>query len=194
MQRVSTAGARRRSFEQLAFPQMNGLYNLALSMTRNRADAEDLTQETFLRAYTHFDRFRQGTNFRAWLFRILRNLTINQVKRRRVRGVRVELDPVFPQLSADRTDPFAPRAAGFAREDLEDALGRLSAEHRTAVLLCYVGGFSYAEIAEAMGTPVGTVMSRIYRARRRLRRDLDRAGLPRGDAAPLHATVCPAAS
>jgi RNA polymerase sigma-70 factor (ECF subfamily) len=127
-----------------------------------------------MRAYAHFDRFRQGTNFRAWIFRILRNLTINRMKRRQVRGIRVDLEAAEPEL-----EHHVPE---LARRDLRRALDRLSPEHRDAVVLCFVQGFSYAEIAEVMGTPVGTVMSRLHRARRKLRRELSRG--PRESVGP----------
>ena len=166
MKQISTRDARQRAFEQLAFPQMNGMFRLAMHLTHDRADAEDLTQEAFLRAYAHFDRFRRGTNFRAWIFRILRNLTINQSKRRQVRGIQVDIEVAEAELEQREPD--------FSRHDLCTALRRLSNDQRTAVWLCFVEGFTYAEIAEVMGTPAGTVMSRLHRARRRLRAELTR--------------------
>jgi RNA polymerase sigma-70 factor (ECF subfamily) len=171
MRDLSRTEDRLGAFERLAFPEMGGLFNFALHLTRNRADAEDLTQETFLRAFASFDRFRMGTNFRAWIFRILRNATLNHAKKLRVRGTEVDFESVEPVLAAARHHPSRWRWP-VTREELRRGVSRLPEAYRTALLLFFVEGFAYAEIAVIMGTPVGTVMSRIYRARRRLRREL----------------------
>ena len=160
-----------KTFERLAFEHREGLYSFALHQTHNRSDAEDLVQETYLRAFTRFRQFKQGTNFKAWIFTILRNTAINEF-RRGLRTVAVDLESVEWQLVAPRS---ADAAGGFTRWDIRAALARLPREYRAPVLLFDVEGHSYAEISRIMSCPIGTVMSRIYRARRRLRADLLRA-------------------
>jgi RNA polymerase sigma-70 factor (ECF subfamily) len=184
------------TFEGLAFEQMNALFNFAAHMTRNRADAEDLVQETYLRAYTRFHQFKTGTNFKAWIFRILRNVAINQYKRMKSCGVTVDFDAVEPILDADSADSGSPHAIDFTAADIQAALARLPEDYRTAFLLFCVEGFTYAEIARIMQTPIGTVMSRIFRARKRLRADLEDSGATHGavalqaDPVVVDAPVC----
>ena len=159
----------RRRFQEDALPLLDSLYGAALRMTRNPADAEDLVQETMLRAYRAFDRFEAGTNLKAWLFTILHNTFRN---RRRDIG----RDPV--EIDSDRVDLAAPADPGDSPEesllrgvmgqDLQAALDALPEAFREAVWLRDVEEFPYAEIAEMLGIPLGTVMSRIARGRRLL--------------------------
>ncbi len=163
---------RLQRFERLAFEQMEPLYGVALHFTRNPADAEDLMQETCLRALAHFDQFTAGTDFRAWIFTILRNTRINQCKRDRVRGPMVALEKVVHVLPSRGAGGTLGTHLSFTAREIKSALARLSEEHRHVVLLAYVEGLTYREIAAVKGCALGTVMSRVYRARARLRAQL----------------------
>ena len=170
--------ARRQAFEHYVLPEVDVLYRVGLSITRNPADAEDLVQDTLLRAYRAVDRF-DGRHPRAWLLTILRNAQLNRVRRRR------------PELLADpdRTMPtVADTAPGGASADIpvleatfETAVGAafadLSDRFRVVVEMVDLNGLSYQETADALDVPVGTVMSRLHRARRRMRKQLEAAGV-----------------
>ncbi|MGA0208690.1 MAG: sigma-70 family RNA polymerase sigma factor [Candidatus Nanopelagicales bacterium] len=163
-------------FETDALPYLDQLYGTALRMTRNVSDAEDLVQETFAKAFAAFGSYRQGTNLRAWLFRILRNTYINSYRK----AQRAPMSHPTDELTDSQLLDIETRVAGGARsaeiealerlgdEDVRQALAALPEDFRTAVLLADVEGFSYKEIAEIMDTPVGTVMSRVHRGRKGL--------------------------
>jgi RNA polymerase sigma-70 factor, ECF subfamily len=176
-----TAESRAR-FERDVVPQLSQLYPAALRMTRNPTDAEDLVQETSAKAYAAFHQFRPGTNLRAWLNRILTTTFINVYrKRRREPQQALGGDLQEWQMSADRLAPPAASAEAEALDrttdsDLLRALRDLPNEFRTAVYLADIEGYPYREIAEIMGTPVGTVMSRLHRGRRKLREQLLEGG------------------
>lgn len=182
----SASPLRTERFEAEALVHLGPLYRTALHLTRNEADAQDLVQETVLRAYRFFDTFEPGTNCRAWLFRILMNTFVNEY-RKRVRGPQqVDLDETMSTLES-RADPAivslppTPEEvvfAGMLDGDLMEGLRALPLEFRAAVLLCDVEEFSYKEIAEMTQVPVGTVMSRIHRGRRALREFLLRRAKP----------------
>jgi len=171
----------RQEFEQTALIHLDSLFNLALRLCGNRADAEDLTQETCLRAFRHFDRFTPGTNCRAWLFAILHNTFINRVKRqgRYVLGLEeADLDRLGGESSAAMVTIANPAEECFkdvVDADLVRALERLPPRFREVVLLADVKECSYKEIAQICGVPVGTVMSRLYRGRQLLRKALGAA-------------------
>ncbi len=165
----------RARFERDVVPQLGQLYPAALRMTRNPTDAEDLVQETSVKAYAAFHQFRPGTNLRAWLNRILTTTFIN-VYRKRKREPQQALggDLQEWQMSADRLAPPVPSAETQALDhttdsDLLRALRGLPKEFRTTVYLADIEGYPYREIAEIMGIPVGTVMSRLHRGRRKIR-------------------------
>jgi RNA polymerase sigma-70 factor (ECF subfamily) len=169
---------RNTQFEQDVVPVLGQLYPAALRMTRNPTDAEDLVQETSAKAYAAFHQFRPGTNLRAWLHRILANTFINSYRKRR-REPRQASSGDFQdwQVPADPLAPQARSAEAEALDRLADseilrALRDLPEEFRVAVYLADIEGYAYKEIAEIMGTPIGTVMSRLHRGRGRLRAKL----------------------
>jgi len=175
---TETPGQRAMRFERDALPYLGHLYARALRMTRNPADAEDLVQETFTRAYISFEQFEPGTNLKAWLYRILTNTFIASCRKRRrelaatgkIEGWQLAraaapassgLNPADAEVLAHMPDPCLKRALKQLPENL-----------RVTVYLADVEGYAYREIAGIMGTPVGTVMSRLHRARRQLRSHL----------------------
>src|SRR5258708_5739696 len=171
----------RAAFEQDVVPFMGQLYPAALRMTRNASDAEDLVQETIAKAYAAFHQFRPGTNLRAWLHRILANTFINSYRKRK-REPAAALSADFQedwQVGADPLSPPARSAEAEALDRLGDsdilrALPDLPEEFRVAIYLADIEGYPYKEIAEMMGTPIGTVMSPLHPGPRRLRAQLAR--------------------
>jgi RNA polymerase sigma-70 factor (ECF subfamily) len=168
-----------RRFEQEAMPLLPGMYSAAFRLTRNAADAEDLLQETFLRAYRGFHQFQEGTNLRAWLYRILTNTFINTYRKRQrePQTVSEEETPdwyLYSRMAEDGLEPSAETQVleALPDEDVQEALSSLPDQFRIAVLLADVEGFSYKEIAEITGVPIGTVMSRLHRGRKALEKRL----------------------
>jgi RNA polymerase sigma-70 factor (ECF subfamily) len=171
----------RRRFHEEALPLLDSLYGAALRMTRNPADAEDLVQETMLRAYRAFDSFEPGTNLKAWLFRILTNAYINTYRRKQREPQKVSQDQVeefdLYQELKDHEPQFAETPENIVLDSLVDsdileAIEDLPEQFRLAVVLSDIEGFSYAEMAEIMDVPMGTVMSRLHRGRRALQKRL----------------------
>ncbi len=169
---------------------MGSLYSAALRMTRNPSEAEDLVQETYLKAYRAYDSFKAGTNLKAWLYRILTNTFINAYRARRRHPEETELEEVEDFYLFHRLGGLEAAAAGRSAEDevlesitddeVKAAIESLPESFRMAVLLADVEGFSYKEIAEIMDVPIGTVMSRLHRGRRALQKALHDYGLARG--------------
>ncbi len=159
-------------FEAEAMPHVERLFRHAMWLERDRVDAEDLVQETLVQALQSFHRFTPGTNCRAWLVTILHHVRAN----RRRKAARAALDLALDDPIAD-TVPFVPPVPDrLTDEDVLRALRELPAPHQDAILLCDIEDLTYREAAEALGVPVGTVMSRLHRARARLRVELARAG------------------
>lgn len=173
-------------FERDVMPFLDSLYGAALRMTRNPADAEDLVQETTLKAFSAFDSFTEGTNLRAWLFRILTNSYINQYRKKQRQPFQTSADELTDGELNEVGEHLGMRSAEaealdhLADAEIVDALAALPDDFRMAVYLADVEGFAYKEIAEIMETPVGTVMSRLSRGRKLLRELLREYAAERG--------------
>jgi RNA polymerase sigma-70 factor (ECF subfamily) len=161
-------------------PYRDQLYKTALRMTRSVEESEDLLQETFLKAFNHYDRFEEGTNLKAWLFRIMKNTYINSYRKRKLQPHHVDLDELQEGFElqlvdqgrlADRS-PESELLNGHLDAEVRDALLGLPHDYKMAVLLVDIHGLSYQETADLLAVPVGTVMSRLYRGRKKLERSL----------------------
>jgi RNA polymerase sigma-70 factor (ECF subfamily) len=179
--------ARRGRFEHEALPHLDALFGTALRLTRNRRDAEDLVQDTFLRAWRYFDRYQPGTNCRAWLYKILTNTAINrfQVAARRPRQVDFEeVEPVLEKPESTALQEPTGGDLGVLAELLDDelkaALEAVPEDFRIVLILSVVEGFAYKEIASILDIPIGTVMSRLFRGRKLLQASLRDYGRRRG--------------
>jgi RNA polymerase sigma-70 factor, ECF subfamily len=166
-------------FEAEALPLLQGLYSAANRLTRNAADAEDLVQETYLRAYRGFHQFQEGTNIKAWLYRILMNTFINSYRKKQRQPQTISDEEVadwylYSKMSESGLEPSAETEVieSLPDEDVQEALSSIPEQFRIAVLLADVEGFSYKEIAEITGVPIGTVMSRLHRGRKALEKRL----------------------
>lgn len=187
----------RALFEEQAIPFMDQLYAAAMRMTRNPADAGDLVQETYAKAYAAFGQFEQGTNLKAWLYRILTNTFINSYRKNQRQPYQGAIDDLedwqlgsAESLTQGRTTRSAEAEAidHLPDSDVKEALQSIPEDFRLAVYLADVEGFAYQEIADIMKTPVGTVMSRLHRGRRLLRDLLAEYARERGIIVPEPAT------
>ncbi|MGZ4147723.1 MAG: sigma-70 family RNA polymerase sigma factor [Actinomycetota bacterium] len=171
--------ALKERFERDVLPLLPNLYSAALRLTRNPADAEDLVQEAYLRAYRGFSGFQEGTNLRAWMYRILTNTFINNYRKKQRQPQTVSDEDIEDWYLYDRLGESAAAASAetsvlerIPDEDVQKALEALPEQFRMAVWLADVEGFSYKEIAEILDVPIGTVMSRLHRGRKSLQKAL----------------------
>ena len=170
---------KRRAFETEALPHLEVLYRTALRMTRNRSDAEDLVQEALAKAYRYWDKFQSGTNCRAWLFKIMTNIFINDYRSKSRSPVSVDVDDMddnflYGQL-ARRGQESNPERDFFAKildNDVRNAIEELPEDFRMVVVLSFLEDFSYQEIADILDLQLGTVKSRLHRGRKLLQRQL----------------------
>jgi RNA polymerase sigma-70 factor (ECF subfamily) len=177
-----------QQFEDEAMPHLDELYATALRYTKNEKDAEDLVQETFVKAYTNWHRFEQGTNCRAWLFTILTNTFINKYRRKKKEREILNADDLRPIeqffFNREKTDYYdSPERETMHKifsTDVREALASLSEEFRAVVMLADLNDFSYKEIAYILDCPVGTVMSRLFRGRKMMRQALVDTAYERG--------------
>lgn len=169
---------KQRDFNREIIPHLDTLYNFALRLTTDPNDAEDLVQDTIVKAYRFFSSYEKGTNAKAWLFRILKNSFINNYRKIAKKPQEVDYDEVssfYESIRAERTDTSDLERIMFRElidDDLSRALNKLPEDFRTVVLLCDVEGFTYEEIANMLDVPIGTIRSRLHRGRNLLKTQL----------------------
>ncbi|MBK8552386.1 MAG: sigma-70 family RNA polymerase sigma factor [Ignavibacteria bacterium] len=169
---------RKLDFDAEAMPHMNLLHNYAYKITGNQLDADDLLQETFLRAFRFFDKFEKGTNCKAWLFRIMKNLFINKYRKNQKEPGKVdygEIENFFDNIRSEKIDSTDLQEKVFSNlldDEMTNALNSLQDDFKTVVILCDLEGLSYEEIADFVQCPIGTVRSRLHRGRKMLQQKL----------------------
>ncbi len=169
---------RKKDFDEEAMPHMNLLHNYAYKITGNQLDADDLLQETYLRAFRFFDKFERGTNCKAWLFRIMKNLFINKYRKKQKEPGKVDYDEIenfFDNIRSEKiesTDLQEKMFSNLLDDDVTNALNSLQDDFKTVVILCDLEGLSYEEIADFVQCPIGTVRSRLHRGRKMLQQKL----------------------
>lgn len=181
---MSHSDITRWDFETGQLPYRDQLFKTALRMTRSVEETEDLLQETYLKAFRYYDRFEEGTNLKAWLFRIMKNTFINSYRKRKLQPQRVEFDDLrdsvengmLEDLQTAEADPETSYLEAEVDGDLRSALQALPHDYKMAVLMVDLQGLTYQEVADILAVPVGTIMSRLYRGRKKLEKALLRYG------------------
>lgn len=169
---------KQEDFEEEIIPHLDAMYNFALRLTSDPNDAEDLVQDTIVKAFRFFSSYEKGTNAKAWLFRILKNSYINNYRKKSKQPNQVDYDEVstfYETIRAERTDTSDLEDRMFRElidDDISNALEELPEDFRTVVLLCDVEGFTYEEIANMLDVPIGTIRSRLHRGRNLLKAQL----------------------
>lgn len=169
---------KQKDFDDEIIPHMDALYNFALRLTSDPNDAEDLVQDTIVKAYRFFSSYEKGTNAKAWMFRILKNSFINNYRKTSKKPSQVDYDEVssyYESIRADSTETSDLESLMFREmmdDDLSEALSHLPEDFRTVVLLCDVDGYTYEEIANMLDVPIGTIRSRLHRGRNLLKTEL----------------------
>ncbi|MGM0546736.1 MAG: sigma-70 family RNA polymerase sigma factor [Bacteroidota bacterium] len=177
---------KQEDFEEEIVPHLDAMYNFALRLTSDPSDAEDLVQDTIVKAFRFFSSYEKGTNAKAWLFRILKNSYINNYRKQSKQPNQVDYDEVssfYETIRADRTDTSDLEDKMFRElidDDISNALEELPEDFRTVVLLCDVEGFTYEEIANMLDVPIGTIRSRLHRGRNLLKAQLKEYAEKRG--------------
>lgn len=177
---------KQEDFEEEIIPHLDAMYNFALRLTSDPNDAEDLVQDTIVKAFRFFSSYEKGTNAKAWLFRILKNSYINNYRKKSKQPNQVDYDEVssfYETIRADRTDTSDLEDRMFRElidDDISNALEELPEDFRTVVLLCDVEGFTYEEIANMLDVPIGTIRSRLHRGRNLLKSQLMEYAKERG--------------
>ena len=177
---------KQEDFEEEIIPHLDAMYNFALRLTSDPSDAEDLVQDTIVKAYRFFSSYEKGTNAKAWLFRILKNSYINNYRKQSKQPNQVDYDEVstfYETIRAERTDTSDLEDKMFRDlidDDISQALDELPEDFRTVVLLCDVEGFTYEEIANMLDVPIGTIRSRLHRGRNLLKSQLKEYAEKRG--------------
>lgn len=171
---------RQEVFEQEFLPQIDALYNFAYHLTYNDADSDDLVQETYVKALRFIDSYQEGTNAKAWLFKILKNAFINDYRKKKKAPNKVDYDEIVNFHNNDDATHMSGHAdlreemfQGMLGDEVTLALDALAVDFRTVILLCDIEGFSYEEIAKIIDKPIGTVRSRLFRARNMLKNKLE---------------------
>ena len=177
---------KQEDFEEEIIPHLDAMYNFALRLTSDPSDAEDLVQDTIVKAFRFFSSYEKGTNAKAWLFRILKNSYINNYRKKSKKPSQVDYDEVatfYETIRAERTDTSDLEDKMFRDlidDDISNALDELPEDFRTVVLLCDVEGFTYEEIANMLDVPIGTIRSRLHRGRNLLKSQLMEYAKERG--------------
>jgi RNA polymerase sigma-70 factor (ECF subfamily) len=167
---------RQQVFEVEFLPQIDALYNFAFHLTFNEDDANDLVQETYLKAYRFIDHYQQGTNAKAWLFKILKNAFINNYRKKVKRPTKVDYEEIVTYQNEDESSNYSSYMdlreemfQGMMGDEVTNAINALAVDFRTVILLCDIEGFTYEEISKIIDVPIGTVRSRLHRARNMLK-------------------------
>ncbi|GCC52401.1 RNA polymerase subunit sigma [Chryseotalea sanaruensis] len=173
-----TDAQKQEIFDKEFMPQINAMYNFAYRLTLERDDAKDLLQDTYLKAYRFIDSFQQGTNAKAWLFRILKNSFINDYRKKSKEPAKVDYQEVETYYNSEEVDrQITPdlrveSLGNMIGDEISNALNALDVDFRTVIILCDLEGFKYEEMAKILDIPIGTVRSRLHRARNLLKEKL----------------------